>query len=137
MIKYTMQELLNRYENNPNNMENLDSQVQRIVQGFNKIRSGPEYSSSEKINREINKKSLEFKKEFRRSGGILTVDIALKMADIVYCSSQYNSPYNTKMQCTECEEILKIDHILAQEFFIVAYQDKINKPGILNGNNLL
>lgn len=138
MIKYTMKEFKAYYpdNNDSHNVETgLDNKVEGIVEDMNSRRPKTGYLSAEKISEYVFSKNpekpgkiFEFEEEFRKSGGNLTVYLALKMADMIFYSSQINAPWNVKNKSNECEERLGISHELAQRFFIVKYENRTEQP---------
>lgn len=138
MIKYTMKEF-EAYHPDNNDFLNvntdLDNKVEGIVGKMNLRRAGTGYLSAKEVHKYVFSKNpekpgkiFEFEEEFRESGGNLTVDLALEMADMIFYSSQINAPWNVKNKSNECEERLGISHELAQRFFIVKYENRTEQP---------
>ncbi len=64
---------------------------------------------------------LEFMEEYKVSENRLTPDLALKIADIVYYTSQPNCSEQDRILATKLEKMIGIDHKLAQQFCILKY----------------
>lgn len=138
MIKYTMKEFEAYYpdNNDSHNVETgLDNKIEEIVRKMNLRRAGTGYLSAKEVREHVFSKdprklgeSFNFEEEFRKSGGNLTVGLALKMADMIFYSSQVNAPWDVKSKSNDCEERLGISHELAQNFFIVKYEKRLEYP---------
>lgn len=122
-------------ENNIEFTNDFDNEVQKIIIKMNTKRGRNEFLSAENIKEKmcsINPNKLgeliEFEEQYSISGGELTSDLALEMADIIYYTSQPNCPKDLKHWSSDFEERLGISHSLAQQFCILKYRCRLEHP---------
>ena len=110
------------------NSRNLGDEILHIITDMNFKRWRWRSMGSEEIHQKLFSldpekigEYFEFMEEYEVSDGRLTPDLALEIADIVYHTSQPNCTKEDRMLATKIEEMVGIDHKLAQQFCILKY----------------
>lgn len=83
--------------------------------------SGPKISNSFSIEKS------GLKNEWIKSGMTLTPAVALKIADLVNCANQDNSPEPIQKSAKECIDMIGINEGLAREFYNLIYGPEVEK----------
>jgi hypothetical protein len=124
MLKYNM----SLKEKNIGNTRDFGNEIFYIIQDMNLKRNRFRNLSTEEIHTKLFSKDLqkpgeyfEFMEEYEASGGRLTPDLSLEIADIIYYTSQPNASEEDKKLATQVENMSGIDHKLAQQFCILKY----------------
>jgi len=130
MLKYEMEIIKDTIELT----NNFDECIENIIKKMDKKRGHEKNLTAEEVKEKIystnpNKPGeyFEFMEEYNISNGELTPDLALEMADIVYYTSQPNCPDNIKPLVFSLEEMIGINHQLAQRFCILKYESRLKE----------
>ncbi len=131
MLKYGMIEKENKAENTAD----LGYGISQIIIEMNFRGEQNSNLDSESIREKIysyysNKRGLywEITEEWEALDEELTPDLACKMADVIYYTSQKECPGNLKSEVTKLEKKIRISHEEAQEICILKYRYRLENP---------
>ena len=119
---------MNSKERVVENTRNFDNEISYIITDMNIKRGRSRNMGYEEIHKKLYSldpekigEYFEFSEEYEASDGRLTPNLALEIADIVYYTSQPNCTKEDKKLATKVEDMVGIDHKLAQQFCILKY----------------
>jgi hypothetical protein len=106
----------------------FDNEISLIINDMNLQRNRPRNMCAEEIHQKLLSTNplkmgeyYEFMQEYQASEGRLTPDLALEVADIIYYTSQPNCSEEDRLFASKVEDMVGVDHKLAQKFCILKY----------------